>query len=76
MPNQQLLYLQADFVYMDLLPENFFVESFRFTDHVYHDRYPSINPSNASLSLKGKVVIITGASRGIGAKVRSLSFLS
>jgi hypothetical protein len=32
--------------------------------------YPSIDPSNPELSLAGKVAIITGASRGIGAKVR------
>ena len=33
---------------------------------LHHDTYPFIAPSNFSGSLKGKVVLITGASRGIG----------
>jgi hypothetical protein len=44
-------------------------DSFQFTKHVYQDVYPSIDPSNPELSLAGKVAIVTGASRGIGAKV-------
>jgi len=43
--------------------------SLQFTKHVYQDVYPSIDPSNPELSLAGRVVIVTGASRGIGAKV-------
>lgn len=54
---------------MDSLPDKYFVESFQFTQNVYNDQYPSIDPSRPALSLTGKVVIITGASRGIGAKV-------
>jgi NADP-dependent 3-hydroxy acid dehydrogenase YdfG len=34
--------------------------------------YPSVDPTKPELSLAGKVVIITGASRGIGAKVISI----
>jgi len=44
--------------------------SLQFTQDVYQDVYPSIDPSKPELSLAGKAVIITGASRGIGAMVR------
>lgn len=55
---------------MENLPEDFFVTSFQFTEHTYRDQYPAIDATkNSELSLDGKVVIITGASRGIGARV-------
>jgi len=47
--------------------------SLQFTQDVYQDVYPSIDPSKPELSLAGKVVVITGASRGIGAMVRPQS---
>ncbi|KAK0611891.1 hypothetical protein B0T14DRAFT_595255 [Immersiella caudata] len=53
---------------MDQLPPDFFVSSLQFTKRVYQDVYPAINPTNPELGLTGKVVIITGASRGIGAR--------
>ncbi|KAH8647803.1 hypothetical protein BX600DRAFT_405007 [Xylariales sp. PMI_506] len=53
---------------MDSLPADFFVTSMQFTKHVFQDQYPSIDPTSPSLSLAGKVAVITGASRGIGAK--------
>ncbi|KAK4034380.1 hypothetical protein C8A01DRAFT_39157 [Parachaetomium inaequale] len=53
---------------MENLPTDHFVTSLQFTKHVHQDVYPSIDPSNPELSLAGKVAIITGASRGIGAK--------
>ncbi|KEY66404.1 hypothetical protein S7711_05837 [Stachybotrys chartarum IBT 7711] len=59
---------------MDSLPDNYFVESFQYTPNVYNDQYPSIDPSRPALSLTGKVVIITGASRGIGAKAFAPAF--
>lgn len=40
----------------------------QFTRTVHQDVYPSIDPTKAELSLAGKVVIVTGASRGIGAR--------
>jgi hypothetical protein len=43
--------------------------SSQFTRNIHKDVYSAVDPSNPKLSLAGKVVIITGASRGIGAKV-------
>jgi NAD(P)-dependent dehydrogenase (short-subunit alcohol dehydrogenase family) len=52
---------------MDQLPVDFFVTTHAYTPHVFRDEYPAINPSSAALSQSGKVIIITGASAGIGA---------
>lgn len=51
------------------LPEDHYVKLFAFTKTLYRDVYPAINPENEKLSQRGKVVVITGASRGIGQKV-------
>lgn len=40
----------------------------QFTPHNRQDIYPSIDPTNPANSLAGKVAIITGASRGLGAR--------
>ena len=53
---------------MDNLPADFFVTSSAYTPHVYRDQYPSIDPKSPALSQEGKVIIITGASDGIGAR--------
>ncbi|KAH8893104.1 NAD(P)-binding protein [Thozetella sp. PMI_491] len=53
---------------MDSLPDDYFATSFQFTPHIYHDQYPAIDPTRPELSLARKVAIVTGASRGIGAK--------
>lgn len=50
------------------LPKDYMRSSLKFTRTVYQDVYPSIEPTNPELSLAGKVAIITGASRGIGAR--------
>jgi FlaA1/EpsC-like NDP-sugar epimerase len=58
---------------METLPEDFFTTSFQFTEHIYRDVYPSIEPTNAKLSQAGKVVVITGATGGISRAVCSRS---
>ncbi|KAI9883299.1 MAG: hypothetical protein M1823_004942 [Watsoniomyces obsoletus] len=51
---------------MSKLPDDFVVTFHQFTKTAYRDVYPSIEPSSPDLSQEGKVVIITGASKGIG----------
>jgi len=54
---------------MESLPTDHWVTSLQFTPKTYQDVYPAIDPTNPSNSLAGKVVIIAGASRGIGGNV-------
>lgn len=61
---------------MENLPKDFWVTTQAFTKTTYRDVYPSIDPTtNPDLSQAGKIIIITGASRGIG-RVRSRIFLA
>jgi hypothetical protein len=46
-----------------------FVKADAFTKKTHRDIYPAINPTRPNLSQNGKVVIITGASRGLGRSV-------
>lgn len=55
---------------MENLPPDFWVTSLQFTPKTYQANYPAIDPTNSQNSLGGKVVIINGASKGIGAMVR------
>lgn len=48
------------------MSEHAFTTSNSFTKDVYRDVYSAINPAQKSLSQAGKIVMITGASRGIG----------
>ncbi|KAG4444286.1 hypothetical protein IFR05_000261 [Cadophora sp. M221] len=45
---------------------DYFVKKQQFVKTVYRDVYPSIDPTAASNSQAGKVIVITGASRGLG----------
>jgi len=51
------------------LPKDYYVTSMQFTKHAQQDAYPAIDPALPEHSLAGKVVVVTGASRGIGALV-------
>lgn len=53
---------------MEHLPKDHFVKTMQFTRRTHRDVYPDIDPTQAALSQKGKVVVITGASQGLGAQ--------
>ncbi|KAI1841425.1 hypothetical protein JX266_012354 [Neoarthrinium moseri] len=57
------------------LPRDYYVKAMAFTRNTFQDVYPSIDPAQPELSLAGEVAIITGASRGIGAKGMVPSFI-
>lgn len=42
------------------------VKALAFTKKNYRDVYPAVDPSGASISQAGKVIVITGGSRGLG----------
>jgi NAD(P)-dependent dehydrogenase (short-subunit alcohol dehydrogenase family) len=53
---------------MENLPPDFWATSGSYTPHIHRDQYPAIDPRSPALSQSGKVVIITGASAGIGSR--------
>ncbi|KAL5085700.1 hypothetical protein Trisim1_010047 [Trichoderma cf. simile WF8] len=50
------------------LPPDYFVSSLQYTKKTFQDVYSPIDPTNPTNSLAGRIVLITGASRGIGAR--------
>ena len=52
---------------LDQLSPDHFTNVHAYTPHVYRDQYDAIDPTSSALSQKGKTIIITGASSGIGA---------
>jgi len=59
---------------MENLPEDYFVTSHQFVKTTYTDVYPSIDPKAASNSQAGKVIVITGATKGLGHLAFARSF--
>ncbi len=61
---------------MDQLPVDHFVKVAQFTRVNHRDVYPAVDPSSTALSKSqaGKVIVITGASKGIGRKGFAASF--
>ena len=53
---------------MENLPPDHFAVSGAYTPHIHRDQYPAIDPTSPGLSQSGKIVILTGASAGIGAR--------
>lgn len=51
---------------------DYFVKQSQFTKTTYRDAYPAIDPTAISNSQAGKVIVITGASQGIGRNVSSV----
>lgn len=45
---------------------NAFTTPFQLTKSMHREIYPAIDPKNAALNASGKVVLITGATGGIG----------
>lgn len=42
------------------------IKASSFTTKIYRDVYPAIDPSRPEISQAGKIIVITGASRGLG----------
>ncbi|PVH71991.1 NAD(P)-binding protein [Cadophora sp. DSE1049] len=59
---------------MENLPVDFFVTSQAFTKSTSRDVYPAIDPTSSSNSQAGKVIVITGASKGLGRIAFAASF--
>ncbi|PSN74320.1 NAD(P)-binding protein [Corynespora cassiicola Philippines] len=59
---------------MESLPVDHFVKTQQFVPIVHRDLYPAIAPDNPSLSQKDKVIIITGASQGLGKRAFAPAF--
>jgi hypothetical protein len=51
-----------------------FTTPFMATQTKRRDPYPAVDPSNPSNSQKGRIIIITGASGGIGAVREPVTF--
>ena len=56
------------------LPTDWQLQEEAFTKETHRDVYPAVEPTQPQLSLRRKVVIITGASQGIGSRVRETFF--
>ena len=53
---------------LSALPKDWVVTSGQFTRKAYTNVYPAVDPTKIGAPLRGKVVVVTGASKGIGAR--------
>jgi len=56
------------------LPADFFLSTLAFTKTTHVQQYDAVDPTSAGLSQTGKIVIITGANRGLGRKSFATAF--
>lgn len=75
-PSSTILESRPSTKAMENLPDDYFVKTMQFTARTHRDVYAAIDPSQDVLSQKGKVVVITGASQGIGARGFVPSFVA
>ena len=54
---------------MEEIPADAFTRATQFLQRRHSGIYPAIDPTLTSLSLEGSVVVVTGASEGIGRSV-------
>ncbi|EEA20531.1 hypothetical protein TMatcc_000517 [Talaromyces marneffei ATCC 18224] len=52
--------------YLNSLPTDYWIQQEAFTKTLHRDEYDAIDPTSPSLSQAGKVIVVTGASQGIG----------
>lgn len=57
---------------MDAIPKDFFLKSLAFTKTTHIKQYDAVDPATSKLSQTGKVVVISGANRGLGRLVRCI----
>lgn len=69
--NPRTLSTKMDF---SSLPDDAFVTKAQFTKNVHRDEYPSINPRSTALKQACRVIVITGASQGLGRKAFAPAF--
>lgn len=59
---------------MDQLPADAFLQQQRFTYSTHRNVYPFISPSKPNLSQHNRIIVITGASQGLGHHAFARSF--
>jgi len=65
------LFLEGNLFILTMDP-NAFTTPFQLTKSLKRDVYPAIDPKNPTLSAKGKTILITGATGGLGGVRRSV----
>lgn len=55
--------------YLNSLPTDYWIKQEALTRALHRDEYDAIDPTSPALSQAGKVIVVTGASQGIGKEV-------